>query len=106
MTKPTREERLAWQRELVPGTGLRAWFDRGAWGATGQGRPGTWSWPRAIGQMAIALVLITVLVIVFDTGPASIAGLAIAYVWFILRARSLHRDYLERRGAVERPELP
>ena len=90
--------RRAELEELVPGTGLRVQFDRGAWGALSQGSPGTWSWGRAALTLAVAAVFVAIFYAVVDSSIDWVIGLAIAYAILLWRARTAHTAYLRRTG--------
>ena len=93
--------RRAELEELVPGSGLRVQFDRGAWGALSQGAPGTWSWGRAAMTLAVAAVFVAIFYAVVDSSIDWVIGLAIAYLILLWRARTVHTGYLRRtRGAT------
>jgi CHASE2 domain-containing sensor protein len=85
--------------ELVPGTGLGAQIDRGAWMALSQGAPGTWSWPRAAATFALAAVLVAILYVAVDSSIDWVIGIAIAYGLLLWRARSVHVEYLRRTAS-------
>ncbi len=101
----SRKDRAASRRtqleELVPGSGLRVQFDRGAWGALSQGAPGTWSWGRAALTLAVAAALVVVLYLAVDHSIDWVIGIAIAYAILFWRARTVHAGYL-KRSAVAR----
>ncbi len=89
----SRREQL---EELVPGTGWRAQFDRGAWAALSQGAPGTWSWTRAAMTLVAAAALVVVLYLAVDRSIDWVIGVAIAYAILLWRARTVHASYLGR----------
>lgn len=93
---PARREEL---EELVPGSGLQAMIDRGAWSAMSQEAPGTWSWGRAVGTMALAAVVAAILFVTVSSAVDWVVGLAIAYAVLLWRARVVHAEYLRRSGA-------
>jgi hypothetical protein len=88
--------RRAELEELVPGSGWRVQFDRGAWSALSQGAPGTWSWGRAAITLALAAVLVIVLYLEVDDSVDWVIGIAIAYALILWRARVAHAAYLRR----------
>ena len=85
--------------DLVPGSGLRVQFDRGAWAALSQGAPGTWSWQRA--ALTIGLSIGVAIVIYLTTYPELpwVIGLVLAYAFLLWRARKVHAEYLSRTGS-------
>jgi len=84
---------------LVPGRGLQAQLDRGAWAALSQGAPGTWSWPRAALTIALSIAVAIVLYITVYPQLAWVIGLVVAYALLLWRARKVHAEYLGRRGS-------
>jgi hypothetical protein len=88
--------RQAELERLAPGRGLGARLDRGAWAALSQGAPGSWSWGRALGTIAIALAVAVVIYLTLYREPAFLIGLALAYALLVYRARTIDRRY---RGA-------
>jgi uncharacterized membrane protein YccC len=90
--------RQAELERLAPGGGLAARLDRGAWAALSQGSPGTWSWARAIGTVALAAVAAVVIYLTFFQEPAFLIGLGLAYAFLLYRARSVHERYLRREA--------
>ena len=75
-------------------------IDRGAWMALSQGAPGTWSWARAAMTLGLAAVLVVVLYLAVDSSIDWVIGIAIAYVIFLWRARTVHTQYLTRSEGV------
>jgi Flp pilus assembly protein TadB len=96
------EERRRQQQDLVPGSGFAATMDRGAWSALSQGPPGTWSWRRALGTIAVTMAVAALLVAFVYPEPTVLVGLAIAYGLILWRARRVHLAYLERTGRAPR----
>jgi hypothetical protein len=86
--------RQAELERLAPGDGIVARLDRGAWAALSQGPPGTWSWARALGTVALALLVAVVIYLTVYREPAFVIGLAVVYVLLIFRARTIHERYL------------
>jgi hypothetical protein len=95
----TPDRRRADLERLSPGTGIGARLDRGAWSALSQGAPGTWSWPRALGTVALALVLAVVIYFTFYREIAFVIGLALVYAYLLVRARVVHERYLHRAAS-------
>jgi hypothetical protein len=93
-----RAQQRQWQDELARGAGATGWLDRGAWGAAGQRAPGTWSWPRALMQLALTVVGIVLVTLVIDISWATVVGVTIGYAALIARAHALHRRYLRGAG--------
>jgi hypothetical protein len=81
---------------LAPGTGIGARLDRAAWSALSQGAPGTWSWPRALGTVVLAMVLAVVIYLTIYHEPAFVVGLALVYGYLLVRARVLHERFTRR----------
>ena len=98
----TREERQRQLEEVVPGSGLGARMDRGAWAASGGTGPGRWSWPRALLQAGGAFAVLVVLSLVVEVEYTVFIGLGLAYVFLIARGYRIHRRYLERQS----PSVP
>ena len=88
--------RRAELEELVPGSGLQAMIDRGAWSAMSQEAPGTWSWPRAIATLALAAIVAAIIFVTVSSEVDWVVGLAIAYALLLWRARVAHAAYLRR----------
>ena len=88
--------RRAELEELVPGSGLRVQFDRGAWSALSQGAPGSWSWSRAGMTFGLAAVLVLILYLAVDSSIDWVIGIAVAYALLLWRARTVHTEYLSR----------
>ena len=86
--------RQAELERLAPGGGILPRLDRGAWAALSQGSPGTWSWPRALGTVAVALAVAVVIYLTVYREPAFVIGLALVYAFLIYRARAVHERYL------------
>ena len=84
---------------LAPGTGIGARLDRGAWSAMSQGAPGTWSWPRALGTVALAMVVGVVIYVTIYREPAFLIGLALVYCYVLVRARVAHERYMRRTAS-------
>jgi hypothetical protein len=91
--------RQAELERLVPGGGLGARLDRGAWSALSQGTPGKWSWPRAVGTVALAMAIGVVIFLTVYRELSFLVGLALAYGFLLYRARTIDRRY---RGRGER----
>jgi hypothetical protein len=96
----SRQDRSASRREeleeLVPGSGIGAEIDRGAWMALSQGAPGTWSWRRAGTTFGVAAVLVAILYAAVDSSIDWVIGIALAYALLFWRARTVHAAYLNR----------
>ena len=90
------KERRAELEELVPGSGVRAQIDRGAWMALSQGAPGTWSWAKAGATFVVAAALVVILYLSVDSSIDWVIGVAIAYGLLLWRARTVHTEYLKR----------
>jgi hypothetical protein len=86
-----RAQRRRWQDEVTSGGD---WYSRGAWTAAGQREPGTWSWPRAILQVALTVALVVLARLLIDMTWAAIVGVFIGYCLIIARAHALHRRYV------------
>ena len=86
-------ERRRQLEEAVPGKGVLAWIDRGAWAAMAQESPAVWSWPRALITVGAGLALAVVIYVTVLQSPAFLIGLAIAYAVLLARARSVHDRY-------------
>ena len=84
--------------ELVPGSGVGAQIDRGAWMALSQGAPGTWSWSHAGMTFGVAAVLVAILYAAVDSSIDWVIGIALAYAVLLWRARTVHAAYLRRAG--------
>lgn len=91
--------RQAELENLAPGGGILPRIDRGSWAALSQGSPGTWSWGRALGTIALAMVCGVVIYLTIYRQPAFLVGLAIAYGFVLLRARVAHERYLRRAAS-------
>jgi hypothetical protein len=94
-----RAERRRQMEQIAPGSGVRAFFDRGAWNAAGQTEPGKWSWPRATLQMLAAFAVLFALSLVVEVGIPTFVGLGIAYVLLLARGYALHRRFVRGRAA-------
>jgi hypothetical protein len=84
---------------LSPGTGIGARLDRAAWSALSQGAPGTWSWPKALGTVGVAMVLAVVIYVTFYRELAFVIGLGLVYGYLLLRARVVHQRYVHRQAS-------
>src|SRR6266487_1951182 len=89
--------RQAELERLVPGSGIGARIDRGAWSALSQGAPGAWSWPRALVTVGLAMALGVVIYFTIYREPAFMVGLALVYGFLLFRARTIPQRY-GRRG--------
>jgi CHASE2 domain-containing sensor protein len=96
--KRTPAGRQAELQRLAPGTGIGARLDRAAWSALSQGAPGTWSWPKALGTVALALALAVVIFVTFYHELAFVIGLGLVYGYLLLRARVAHERYIHREA--------
>ncbi len=92
---PVRQRRAELE-ELVPGSGIGAQIDRGAWMALSQGAPGTWSWGRAVATFVLAAVLMVILHFAVDSSIDWVIAVAFAYGLLLWRARTTHLRYLKR----------
>jgi hypothetical protein len=81
------------RKRIAPGGGIGARLDRGAWAALSQGAAGTWSWPRALGTIAVGLAVAVVIYLTVYREPAFLIGLALAYAVLVYRARTIDRRY-------------
>jgi len=86
-----RRERLA---GAVPERGLLAWCDRGAWAAMAQDDPARFSWTKALTTIGAGIVLAFVIYATFFPSPSFVVGLAVAYLFLLWRAHSVHRRYV------------
>jgi len=89
-----RREKLA---GAVPSSGVFAWFDRSAWAAMAQDDPAHFSWPKALVTIGAGLVLAVIIYLTFFESPSFVAGLALAYLFLLWRAWSVHRRYVRIR---------
>jgi hypothetical protein len=85
--------RQAELERFVPGSGLGARLDRGAWSALSQGAPGSWSWPRALATVALAMAIGVVIYLTVYGEPAFLVGLALVYAFVVYRASTIERRY-------------
>jgi hypothetical protein len=82
------------QAKVVPGTGLGAHLDRGAWAIGGGRKAGEWRWLPAL----IGLACIPVVLYVLDRDPSTIIGATVGYALLLSRGHWLNRRYLRRAG--------
>jgi hypothetical protein len=83
------------QAKVVPGAGLGAHLDRGAWAIGGGRKAGEWRWlPALIGLVCVAVVLY-----VLARDPSTIVGATSGYALLLARGYWLNRRYLKRTGA-------
>jgi hypothetical protein len=89
------------RKRIAPGGGIGARLDRGAWAALSQGPPGSWSWPRAIGTIAVALAVAVVIYLTVYREPAFVIGLALVYAFLVYRARTIPGRYRSAASGSE-----
>ena len=74
-----------------------AWFDRGAWAAMAQDDPAQFSWPKALITIVAGVVLALVIYATFFESIAFVAGLALAYLFLLWRAWTVHARHVRGR---------
>ena len=89
----------AWRQQVVRARSpLGARFDQAAWSVAAQREPWRWSWPRALVQLAVLLVLGAAIPLVTGVSWTLPLSLALVCILYVARARRLHRHYVAEHG--------